>query len=174
MAAKAWIVLKPIVRCVALLLVTLAGSSTARAANNCPWLNEATAAGILDGEATGQYIPAAEGKPASCTFTQTASGQTHQLLVAIEVAAKPHDRMMALAGSCTSPSEPLASIGNEAVLCAVVSRGKPRGELVIGRVRDQVFTIAITTTAKQDSMFEPHEIAMRAQTAAEEISGNLF
>jgi hypothetical protein len=159
---------------VALLAVAFTCSRAARAANDCPWLNEATAAGILDGNATGLYVAATPDKPGSCTFTEIASGETHQLIIVVEVAASPHQRMMALEHACTSPSEPLAAIGNEAVHCAAMPRGKPHGELIIGRVRDQVFTIAITSTAKNDPVLEPHELAMRSQTAAEEVSGNLF
>ena len=174
MAANALTVVRLLAKSSVVLAVFFAGSTAARAANNCPWLNEATAAGILDGDTTGQYVPPEPGKPASCTFTQTASGETHQLVIVVEIAASPHDRMMTLMRTCGSQSEPLAAIGNEAVRCAAVTRGKPHGELVIGRVRDQVFTIAITTTATQDPLLEPHELAMRSQTAAEEISGNLF
>ncbi|UWZ82795.1 hypothetical protein [Occallatibacter riparius] len=160
-------------RCIALLAIILGFSTMARAANNCPWLNEATASGILGGDATGLYEPAEAGKPATCTFAQTESGITRQLVIAVEIVAKPHDRLVELMHNCGPMSQPVPSIGNEALRCAAAD-GKAHGERVIGRVRDQIFTISITTTAERDSVLAPHELAMRSLTAAEEVSGNLF
>lgn len=162
-----------IVRCIALLAAVLGLSTAARAANNCPWLNEATASGILGNNATGLYEPAEGVKPATCTFTQVEGGITRQLIIAVEIVSNPHDRLVQLTHSCGTQSEPVPSIGNEALRCAGAA-GRAHGERVIGRVRDQVFTITITTTVEQDSILAPHELAMRSLTAAEQVSGNLF
>ena len=160
-------------RAIALLAVGLGFSTAARAANNCPWLNEATASGILGGDATGLYEPGEGARPATCTFTQMEGGARRQLVITLEIVTNPHDRVVELTHRCGPPSEQVASVGNEALRCAAAD-GKARGERVIGRVRDQVFTIAITTTAERDSVLVPHELAMRSLTAAEEVSGNLF
>lgn len=151
----------------------LACSAAARAANNCPWLNEATASSILEGAATGEYVPATADKLATCTFTQTGADRVRQLIIVVEIAARPHDRMLALAHDCEKP-EPMPSIGNEVVRCPARMRGGAHGERIIGRVRDQVFSITITTTAKQDSVLSEHELSMRSTSAAEQVSGNLF
>ena len=163
-----------IFRCIALLAVVLAGSTVAHAANDCPWLNEATASGILGGDATGVYAPGIPAKASVCTFTETEAGETRQLIISVEVAATPHDRVMELVHACDVQSVPLASIGNEAMRCSAAKPGKVHGERIIGRVRDQVFIVAITTTATQDPVLDAHELAMRSMTAAEQVSGNLF
>jgi hypothetical protein len=174
MAAKMPSIARSIARSAALIVVVLACSTAARAANDCPWLNEATASSILGGDATGLYVPAAAGRAASCTFTQTSSEATRELAITVEIAASPHDRVVELVNACKAPSAPVASIGNEAMRCAAVSRGRAHGEQIIGRVRDQVFIIAITTTAKQDPVLDEHELGMRSQTAAEQVTGSLF
>ena len=48
------------------------------------------------------------------------------------------------------------------------------GERLVGRVRDQVFTITISTTLKNDPILTRDEIKSRIYTAAEQVSGNLF
>lgn len=174
MVDRSWRIATSVVWRVAILACVLAGSLTARAANNCPWFNEASASSILDGNAVGQYTPAAAGQLATCRFTETAGGKTRELVITVETATKPHDQLMALRSGCADTSAPLASIGNEALQCAMAANDTSHGERVIGRVRDQVFTIAISTTAKQDASLGPHELAMRSIIVAEQVSGNLF
>lgn len=162
------------VGCAAFAVVLVACPMAAHAANNCPWLNEATASGFLAGNATGDYLPPAAGKAAICTFTRTEAGVTRELIITVEIAANPHDRLTALEHACGAQSEPLQAVGNEAVQCATITRNRSHSERVIGRVRDQVFTIDITTTAKQDPVLDSHELVMRSMTAAAQVSGNLF
>jgi hypothetical protein len=132
-----WLVLKRLLRSVvpmALGLCVILPPKSARAANNCPWINEATASGLLSGDATGTVTDAAAGQPTVCTFVSRSKGSTHTL----------DDRMGGL------------------------------GERVLGRVRDQVFLITISSTQKRDSVLSRSALKARISTAAEQVSGNLF
>jgi hypothetical protein len=68
----------------------------------------------------------------------------------------------------------LRAIGNEALICAADEDKKRMGERVVGRVRDQVFTITISTSLKNDPVLTSDELRSRIYTAAEQVSGNLF
>jgi hypothetical protein len=142
--------------------------------NNCPWLNEATASGLLGGDATGDFTDATSGHPAVCTFTRLSEGVTRTLRLTVEVATDPQARLTAVAQSCGSDAVPLKAIGNSATVCAADERKGLLGERVIGRVRDQVFTIIFKTTLKGDSTMTRDALKAHIYTAAEQVAGNLF
>ena len=146
---------------------------TARAANNCPWMNEATASGLVGGDAVGEFA-ASEGKPSVCTFTQHAANFTRTLQIVVEIATDPHARYLALTQTCEGSATPLNAVGNEAVVCAVDPRSDKPGERLLGRVRDQVFTITIGSTLKNDPVLNMADIKTKIGTAAEQVTGNLF
>jgi len=153
--------------------VLLLMPADARAANSCPWMNEATASGLIGGEAVGAFA-ARQGQPSICTFTQHAGNETRTLKIVVEVAADPHARFLALAQTCEGPASPLNAIGNEAVVCPVDPRSEKPGERVMGRVRDQIFTITISSSLKNDPVLNMADIKTKIGTAAEQVTGNLF
>jgi hypothetical protein len=69
---------------------------------------------------------------------------------------------------------PLQSIGNEAVTCAADTKGHTYGEQVIGRVRDQIFTVTVTTSAKQDPSMSREALQEKSRNKAEQVAGALF
>lgn len=166
---------KMIWKLVVLMFLVLVGSGAARAANNCPWLNEATASGFLSGNAIGTYIPAGQSVPASCTFEQNEAEGTRNLIITVEVVPNPHARLMSVAHGCGANDRPVSAIGNEALRCMVNDRKhNTHSERIIGRVRDQVFSVTLSTTIKQDPALTPEELEMRIYALAEQVSGNLF
>lgn len=76
--------------------------------------------------------------------------------------------------TCGARAETLQAIGNEAVFCASQTPGASASELALGRVRDQVFTIALTTSLKNDRQLTTDALRARLYTAAEQVAGNLF
>jgi hypothetical protein len=146
----------------------------ARAANHCAWLNEATASGLLGGEAIGEVTETAAAEPIVCTFIHQDAGVKRTLRVTVELSADPHARLNAIAQVCGSDETPLRAIGNEALSCAADDRKGGIGERVIGRVRDQVFTITISSTLKNDPGLNRDVLRSKIYTAAEQVSGNLF
>jgi hypothetical protein len=146
----------------------------ARADNNCAWLNEATASGLLGGDATGDSHAAAGAQPAVCTFTQQSAGVKRTLRITVEIAADAHARLIAMAQNCGIDAFALKAIGNEAMACSADDRKAGPGERVIGRVRDQVFTITIASSLKGDPAFSRDILKTKIYTAAEQVAGNLF
>jgi hypothetical protein len=146
----------------------------AMAANNCAWINEATASGLLGGGAVGEVSTAAAAKQTVCTFTQRSADVVRTLQVTVELSANPHERLGAIAKICGADVAQLTAIGNEALVCATNDRKFGEGERVVGRVRDQVFTITISTTLKNDRTLSRGELKSRIYTAAEQVAGNLF
>ena len=144
------------------------------ATNNCPWLNEATAGGLLGGEAVGMKTDPSAGQPTVCTFTQQDAGVTRTLRITVEIAPEPHARMSAVAQVCGADASPIKAIGNEALVCTADDRKGGIGERVVGRVRDQVFTITIASTLKTDPILNRDALKARIYTAAEQVAGNLF
>jgi hypothetical protein len=144
------------------------------ATNNCPWINEATAGGLLGGDAVGMKTDATAGQPTVCTFTQQGAGVTRTLRITVEIAPEPHVRMETVAQICGSDVSPIKAIGNEALVCTADDRKGGLGERVVGRVRDQVFTITIASTLKADPILNREALKARIYTAAEQVAGNLF
>jgi hypothetical protein len=158
----------------ALLGVCLIGlPSRALAANNCAWITESTASGLLGGDAVGE-VSAVTGQPTACTFTQMGAGVKRTLRITVEIAPEPHARLEAVAQICGADLEPIEAIGNEAMVCSADDRKVGPGERVVGRVRDQVFTITISTTLKNDTILTRDALKTRIYTAAEQVAGNLF
>jgi hypothetical protein len=137
-------------------------------------MNEATASGILGGEAMGEVTGnGAEGET-TCEFTQLAAGFRRILSVTVEVTPDAHARLQTVARNCGGDAVPMKAIGNEALLCPTSDHKNGQGELVVGRVRDQVFTITIKTTLKDDPILTRKMLIVRINTTAEQIAGNLF
>lgn len=159
---------------IAALLFLLALPSRVHAMNNCPWMNEATASELVGGDATGAYISAKD-TPAVCTFTEHFGKDTRTLTISVATVTDPHSSFLStLQSGCGSASAPLSAIGNEAATCTI-DRGKSIiGEKVLGRVRDQIFAITISTTMKNDPVLTDVLLKMKIGTAAEQVAGNLF
>ncbi len=145
----------------------------ALAANNCAWINEATASGLLGGEAVGEISESA-GHQTGCTFTQIAGGMKRVLRITVEVAADAHARLTTIVQSCGVNAMPLKAIGNEAFDCPANDPRAGAGERVVGRVRDQVFTITIESSLRNDPLLTRDALKFRIYTAAEQVAGNLF
>jgi hypothetical protein len=147
----------------------------AYAADNCPWINQATAGGLLGGDAVASYTAASADKPAVCLFTRTTSDGKRALLITVDATTSPaHDRLAAMEKECGGPSAPLAAIGNETVLCGARRHGANSSESALGRVRDQVFAITLSSTIRDDGDFVDENLRVRLATAAEQVAGNLF
>jgi len=156
---------------VAICLLFLPASCQAK--NNCPWLNEATASGLMGGTAVGDYTAAAPGSPAVCAFVRQDAGATRTLRIAVEIAPEPHARFAELAQVCAVPTA-LKAIGNEAVECAADDRRGGMGQRAVSRVRDQVFTITISSSLKDDPELTRDALQSKIGVAAEQVAGNLF
>ena len=167
--------LRPAGRVISIFIFLCLFTTSARAANSCPWMNEATASGLLGGEAVGTYQAASGPKQAAtCTFTQQNDGVTRILVIQVTTTADATERIRTIEKTCTSDALPLQAIGNEAVECTSDERGSRPGEQVVGRVRDQLFMIRITSSSKNDTILSRSALKSRTSSAAEQVAGNLF
>jgi len=146
----------------------------ARAANQCPWLNEATASGLIGGDSVGSFTSTPDAHGGACVFTEKAGGIARTLTITVEIATDPHARVSALAQSCAAGATRLSAIGNEAFDCSADVRRGQLGERAVGRVRNQVFTITLSSTLKDDPILTRNALQSRTYTAAEQVAGNLF
>jgi len=158
----------------ALALCIFALPGSAHAANNCPWINEATVSGVLDGQAVGSFIQGPVGQPSTCNFVSKPAGGIRMFTISVETVQNAHTRVMGMTKACKQPSEILPAIGNEAYVCTTEHGKEAVAELVVGRVRDQVFTISISATGKGNLMLSTQDLKLRISTASEQVSGNLF
>ncbi|WP_058188557.1 hypothetical protein [Terracidiphilus gabretensis] len=178
---------------IVLAVVALLIPASAHAANNCPWLTEATVGGLLGGNAAGAYTagPAVTtstsatinpeagptvrmDQPGTCVFTDKEGAATRELTVTMEVSPDAHTKLAGMMQACGASSQLLQAIGNEAAVCTMDVHKKSVSERVVGRVRNQIFTITISTTLKDDPVLNTSSLMTRIYTASEQVAGNLF
>lgn len=165
--------LRPVLKIASPILAVCIIAPSLKAENTCPWLNEATASGLLGAQAVGSFLAPA-GQPAVCAFTQQNGGVTRVLRIEVQTVPDASAHLKALEKSCASDAAPLRAIGNEAISCFQADRaGRPIAE-VFGRVRDQVFVIRVTTSQKNDPVLTRNDLQRIIGTAAEQVAGNLF
>ena len=175
-----------------LIALTFFAPNICRAQAKCPWLNAATAAGILGGDVqmavkVTREIP---GKPkvepgvydedqmrmdrndVTCEFTRKVDSTVYLLGIAVTTMTDPAKEFAAFPARCTGGTIPLKAIGNEAVQCFL----KPTGgmdaqEQVIARVRDRAFVMTIQRKLPRDSGTNLRD---DTRNIAEQVAGSLF
>jgi hypothetical protein len=134
--------------------------------DECPWLNAATAAGVL-----GDAVQTKTGKArSSCDFSLLRS---HRDRVRIQVTLLGDAATWRARSALTCPASEqrdLRAMGNEAAACTSNQRGRLISE-VAGRVRNQAFRITIEM---RDNGMTSDRVAEKARFVAEQVSGNLF
>lgn len=154
-----------------LVVVLLLAPASIAAAENCPWLNAATAAGVLGGPVTGMTVQHAKsGDDASCEFLRRAGTVESELRIATETMPDPSKDFPSYAARCHSVAEALTAIGNQAVVCSD-DRGGGRAEMVLGRVRNRAFEVRISTGDRSGAAGALRE---KARQIAEQVAGILF
>jgi hypothetical protein len=144
-------------------------SATCYAQSICPWLNLATASGVLGGPA---YVEV--NNTGICIFRlQNGAGNDVLRISVIEAnnPESPGQEMVPHKIICTSSETQLKAIGNEAVLCALDTESS-RGEQVVGRVRNRIFTVAISTGRLSEVTRD--FLAEKAEEIAKQVAGSLF
>jgi len=145
-----------------------------QANTGCPWLNVATASGVLKSSDSGPMATLAEGSRAACSFVYHNATASRELRITMEQVQDPSQAMTAYKARCSGVASPLQAIGNEAVTCAADIKGQAHGEQVIGRVRDQIFTVTITTSVRNDPSMSRDALEERVRNIAEQVAGALF
>ena len=159
-----------------MLAVVMAGAVispvTCRADARCPWLNAATAGGVLGGEVQVAVTPLTLQGDATCEFSRRLNSIVYVLRIAVHTMDVPSKDFAAYLAQCEGSTALLRAIGNEAVQC-VMKDGPAKGkEQVIGRVRERVFIL----TVYREGIARTNESGLRDDTRnlAEQIAGSLF
>lgn len=161
-------------RTLALFILLTPGPILSQANVGCPWLNVATASGVLRSSETATMATLSQGSREACSFVYHDATALRELRITVEQGPESTQTMMGYKAHCHGETSPLQAIGNEAVMCAAGIKGKVEGEQVIGRVRDQVFTITITTSSRNDPSMSRGELKEKTRNIAEQVAGALF
>jgi hypothetical protein len=148
-------------------------SVTCSAQSICPWLNAATASGVLGGTATVE-VSNTGGNTRVCRFRLQNEAKNDALRISVIEGDNPESAVKEMTPdniSCTSSETQLKAVGNEAVLCAG-DTGISRGEQVVGRVRNRIFTVAISTG--KDSEATRDLLGEKVEEIARQVAGALF
>ena len=152
---------------IALVLLPIA----ARAAESCPWLNAATAGGVLGGTVSAQVThPSANEDDAACAFELRRGELSSRLTVNVTTMGAAKAEFPSLLAQCGADKTELKAIGNEAFACGGADHGE-RWQRVVGRVRDRAFVIELRSN---DPTLAADALAGKAHQAAEQVAGILY
>ncbi len=115
-----------------------------------------------------------EGSRAACSFAYHDATASRELRITMEQVQDPTQAMTRDKARCSGEASPLKGIGNEAVACTADVKGQADGEQVIGRVRDQVFIVTITTSARNDPSMSRDALRDKTRNIAEQVADALF
>lgn len=158
----------------AVAFLLLSGACSAQSI--CPWLNAATASGVLGGPATVQVNSNTTNGTGVCVFRYKDEARSNTLRIAVIKAHRPENagrEMTPYESSCTSSGMPLKGVGNEAIQCASDVK-KANGELVVGRVRDNIFAVTVSARAGDNPAVTKDDLEDKAQEIAKQVAGILF
>ena len=140
----------------------------AAASLSCPVMNAATAGGALGGEVQATMTHAEKGTGYACQFKRTG----YDLTIEIGTLETPGQFAHFAETACQGGRDtaPLKAIGNEAITCALGTKGEIV-EKAVGRVRNQTFIVRFSTTA---AGADPKIIRSKNADLAELVASNLF
>jgi hypothetical protein len=139
----------------------------------CPWINEATARGILIGPVT-LTAKVSDRGDGVCEFSRQQGASVYQLRVSVNIMTDVPKQFPTYLAQCLPNSTPLRAIGNEAVMCSTRGTGDQSAEKVVGRVRDQAFVVSVSSSVQDDPSMTQEMRRHRANLVAEQIAGILF
>jgi hypothetical protein len=167
--------------------------SACNAQARCPWLNAATAAGLLGGDV--QMTVSAPADPGSgkgvgsamysdqvrmdrfdvsCDFTRKSASSAFALSIVVKTMADVKKDFASYLALCRGTTVPLKGIGNEAVQCVSKDLSVGGEEQVIARVRDRAFVLTIRREMKPRTGGDAGELSDGTRNVAEQVAGSLF
>jgi hypothetical protein len=156
-----------------LLSLALSTPTICHAQTKCPWLNEATARGILSGPVT-VTVKLDDQGAGVCKFSRQQGAAIHELRIFVDLMTDIPKQFPAHLAQCPPKSPALPAIGNEAVTCSIHTKENHYTELVIGRVRNQAFVVSISSTVQDDPSLTQEMRREKSNLLAEQIAGILF
>jgi hypothetical protein len=156
-----------------LLSLAIAMPTVCHAQAKCPWINEATARGVLGGDVTltARVNDRGEG---ICEYSRQQGAAVRQLRVAVNLMTDIPKQFPAYLAQCPPKSEPVRAIGNEAVTCSTEGKGHTSAEVVVGRVREQAFVVSLSSSLQDDPSMTQEMRRQKVNLVAEQVAGILF
>jgi hypothetical protein len=139
----------------------------------CPWINEATARGVLGGAVT-LTVKVSDQGDGVCEFSQQQGTVVHHLRISVDIMTDIPKQFPTYLAKCPPKSTPLRAIGNEAVICSILNKGDESTERVVGRVRDQAFVVSVSSSAENDPSMTRDMRRDKVNLVAEQVAGTLF
>lgn len=139
----------------------------------CPWMNQATASGLV-GAPLGAPILSGASPSIACTYRAQDKGDVTTLEISVIQMNDPATQYAPYRAKCRPPGVALTAIGNEAILCRADESSQTHAERVVGRVRDRAFIVTLSTNARSKPPFNRATIEDQAKAVAEQVAGFLF
>jgi hypothetical protein len=139
----------------------------------CPWINAATAQGIVGGAVTAT-VKISEHGFGICNFSRQQKAAVHELRISVNSMTDVPKQFPIYLAQCPPKSTPLPTIGNEAVMCSIQGKGDEYVEMVVGRVRDRAFVVSVSSSIQNDPSMTPETRRGRVALVAEQVAGILF
>jgi hypothetical protein len=158
---------------VLLLSIAFFTPANCHAQTKCPWLNEATARGILRGPVTVTVKLDDQGSGV-CKFAHQQGAAVHELRISVTLMTNIPKQFTAYLAQCPPKSPALPATGNEAVTCTTHTKENHYAEIVVGRVRDQAFVVGVSSINQDDSSMTQVMRREKANLTAEMVAGILF
>ncbi|MGD0445860.1 MAG: hypothetical protein ABSA39_18150 [Edaphobacter sp.] len=157
----------------------------AQQVEGCPWLNRATAAGVLGGDVRltvthpeKDQIEQINGAPAdaTCEFKLLIGTPGTILRIAVHTLQDHKKDFGAYLALCGSSGHRLFGVGNEAIACVVQNDQGEVTQQVIARVRERafLFTWSMPKPKPGSSEKDLQTIRDKVQNMTEQIAGSLF
>ena len=139
----------------------------------CPWMNEATARGILGGPVT-LNVNVNDHGDGACDFSRQQGSAIRHLHISVFNMTDVPKEFPSYLAQCPPKSAALRAIGNEAVFCTSQGDADAHAEKVVGRVRAQAFVVDVSSTVQDDPNMTQEMRRQKANLAAELVAGILF
>jgi hypothetical protein len=139
----------------------------------CPWMNEATARGFLEGPVT-LTVNVNDHGDGVCDFSRQHGAAIRHLHISVFSMTDIPKEFPSYLAQCSPKSAALRAIGNEAVSCTTQADAGAHAEKVVGRVRAQAFVVDVSSTVQDDPSMTQQMRREKANLAAELVAGILF
>jgi hypothetical protein len=139
----------------------------------CPWINEATARGIVGGAVT-VTVKVNDQGAGFCEFSRPQEAAVHQLRIAVDIMTDIPKQFPTYLAQCPPKSASLRAVGNESVMCSTQGKPDQFAEIVVGRVRNQAFVVSVSSTVQDDRSMPQEGRREKANLIAEQVAGILF
>lgn len=107
----------------------------------------------------------------TCEFVRQDDKVVSKLRIEVDTVTNPQNTFASDAAHCGKDPAPISAVGNEAMICTRKEKHHAITEHLIGRVRDRIFFLDITSNASH-----PDEVALRdkAGKISQQVAGILF